>query len=119
MNIPIALKLDGSSRFEAPIDPKKGGTLKISGKLERREGLKADVALALTGLPAGAKADAVTLKADATDFSVNVAFPPNITPGEFTGVKLSGSYIPDAKQPNVRVRSRELEVTLVLKTSVN
>src|SRR5205807_2764630 len=109
--LPIALKLDGPSRLEAPLDPKKGATVKIHGKLERREGVKADVALALTGLPAGAKADAVTVKADKSAFTLNVTFPPSVPAGEIKGMKLSGSFAPDGKQPNVRVRSREVDVT--------
>ncbi len=116
--LPLALKLAGPERIETPFDPKKGGSVKIAGKVERREGLKADIAIALTGLPAGAKADAVTVKADATDFVVNVTFPPTIAPGEIKGVKLSGSYAPDGKVPNVRVRSREVEVTFVIQAPI-
>ncbi len=111
---PIVVKLDGPPRIETTLDAKKGGVLKLQGKIERLPGMKADVALALTGLPAGAKADAVTVKADTTDFLINVTFPPTVPAGEIKGVKLSGSYPPEAKQPAVRVRSREVEVTLVL-----
>jgi hypothetical protein len=116
--IPIAVTLDGPQRIEAPFDAKKGATVKLQGKIERREGVKADVALALAGLPAGAKAEAVTVKADASAFTLNVTFPPNAAPGEIKGVKLSGSYAPDAKLPNVRVKSREVEVTLVLNAPI-
>jgi hypothetical protein len=113
--LPIALQLDGPTRIEVPYDAKKGATLKLAGKVERREGLKADVVLALTGLPAGAKADAVNVKADASDFLINITIPPGMATGEFSGIKLSGSFAPDAKTPNVRVRSREIELTLALK----
>ncbi len=113
--LPIAVKLDGSGRVETAFDKKKGATIKLQGKIERRAGLKADVLLALTGLPTGAKADVVTVKADASAFTINVTFPPTVSPGEFSSVKLSGSFVPDAKQPNARVRSREVDVTLVLK----
>lgn len=116
--LPLAVKLSGPNVIEAPFDAKKGATVKLQGKIERREGLKADVALALTGLPAGAKAEAVTVKADATDFTVNVTFPPPTPPGEIKGVKIAGSYAPDGKTPNVRVRSREVELTLVLKSPI-
>ncbi len=117
VNLPITLQLAGPNRIEVPFDAKKGATLKLEGKLERRAGLKADVAIAITGLPAGAKADAVTVKVDATDFAVNVTFPPTVAPGEFSGVKLSASFAPDGKQPNVRVKSRDVELTLVLKSA--
>jgi hypothetical protein len=118
VNIPIAVTLAGGNRIEVPLDAKKGAVLKLQGKLERRGGLKADVAIALTGLPAGAKAETVIVKGDAADFTVNITFPPTVASSEITGVKLSGSYVPDAKQPNVRVKSREVEVTLVLKAPI-
>jgi hypothetical protein len=114
VRLPLVVKLIGPDRIEAALDPKKGTTLKIQGRIERLEGMKGDVALALTGLPAGIKADAVTVKADATDFTLNVVLPPTVGPGEIKGLKLSGSFAPDAKQPNVRVRSREVDVTLVV-----
>jgi hypothetical protein len=88
--------------------------LKIQGTIERLAGVKADVAVALTGLPAGAKADAVTVKADASDFTLNVTLPATVPAGEIKGLKLSGSFAPDAKLPNIRVRSRDVEVTLVV-----
>jgi hypothetical protein len=115
VRMPLVVKLDGPNRIETAFDPKKGATLKLQGKIERIAGVKADVALTLTGLPAGAKADAVTVKADATDFAVNVTFPPTVAPGEIKAVKLSGSLAPDPKTPAVRVKSRDVEVTLVLK----
>ena len=114
---PLVVKLNGPTRIESPFDAKKGASIKLQGKIERREGLKTDVALALTGLPTGAKADAVTVKADASDFAVNITFPPTVAPGEIKGVKISGSYAPDGKTPNVRVRSRDVDVTLVLKAA--
>jgi hypothetical protein len=115
--IPIAVKLEGPQRIETPFDAKNGATVKLQGMIERREGLKADVALTLAGLPVGAKAEAVTVKADASAFTLNVTFPPNVPLGEIKGVKLSGSYAPDPKLPNVRVKSREVELTLVLQSA--
>lgn len=113
--LPIAVKLDGPNRVETAFDAKKGATLKLQGKLERREGLKVDVLLAIAGLPVGAKTEAMTVKADASTFTINVTFPPTVPSGEISGVKLSGSYVPDAKQPNARVRSRDVDLTIVLK----
>jgi hypothetical protein len=43
-----------------------------------------------------------------------VTLPPNFPTGEIKGLKLSGNAVADPKQPNVRVRSRELDVTLVV-----
>lgn len=117
VKIPIVVKLDGPNRIETIFDAKKGATLKLQGRIERLEGVKADVALALTGLPAGAKADAVTVKAADSAFTINVTFPPNIPPGEIKAIKLSGSFALDAKLANVRVRSREVEVTVLLRSA--
>ena len=117
VRMPLIVKLDGATRIEAMMDAKKGATLTLKGKVERREGAKGDVALALTGLPAGAKADAVTLKADASDFVINVTFPPTFAVGEIKGIKLAGSFAPEPKTPNVRVRSREVELTLVIQAA--
>jgi hypothetical protein len=110
----VIVKLDGPNRIEAKLDPKKGAVAKIRGKIERHEGMKGDVALALTGLPAGLKAGPITVKGDATDFTLDVVLPPTVTAGEIRGLKLTGSFAPDAKQPNQRVRSRDVELTLVL-----
>ncbi|HMF16456.1 MAG TPA: hypothetical protein VKE98_04580, partial [Gemmataceae bacterium] len=116
LRLPLAVALGGPNRIDVPLDPKKGATVLIKGKVERKEGLKGDVQVTLTGLPPGARADAVTVKAAAADFSFNVILPPNFAAGEIKGLKLSASAAPDAKQPNVRVRSKEVEVTLVVKT---
>ena len=71
--------------------------------------------LTLTGLPAGASAANVTVPAAMTAFSVNIVLPPNLPAGEITGLKLSGTAAADAKQPNVRVRSRDVELTLAVR----
>jgi hypothetical protein len=65
--------------------------------------------------PAGAQAAPVTVKAGTTAFALNVVLPPGLPAGEITGLKLSGTAVPDAKQPNVRVRSQDVELTLVLR----
>ena len=115
VRLPLVVKLDGPSRVETIHDAKKGAVIKLQGKIERIAGLKADVLLAVTGLPAGAKADAVTVNADKTEFVINVTFPATILAGEFNAVKVSGSFAPDPKTPAVRVRSREVDITFVLK----
>ena len=75
-----------------------------------------DVVVNLTELPAEATANPATLKAGQTDFVIEVVLPPNTPPGEIKGIKLSASTVPDPKQPNVRVKSRDVEVTLLVKT---
>jgi hypothetical protein len=117
VRMPLVVKLDGPTRIETSLDAKKGATVKLQGKVERLPGIKGDVALAVAGLPAGAKADAVTVKADASDFVINVTFPPNVPAGEFKAIKLSGSFAPEPKTPAVRVKSRDVEFDLVLKAA--
>ncbi len=110
----LILTLEAGGRFEAKLDPKMGATVPVKGKVERREGLTGDVTVALTGLPPGARADAVTVKAAATDFTVNVVLTPSVPAGELMGLRLSATAA-GAKQPNVRVRSRDVEITLVVR----
>jgi hypothetical protein len=114
VRMPLILSLAGPPRIEVKQDPKTGNTIPLKGKVERREGLAADVVLALTGLPPGARADAVTVKAGVADFALPIILPPNLPPGEIKGLKLAGTAIPDPKQPNIRVRSHEVEFALVL-----
>ncbi len=113
----VVVRLDGPARIETTLDSKKGATVKVTGQVERREGLTGDVALALTGLPAGTRADAVTVKAGTTAFTLNVTLPLGFPAGEIAGLTLSGTAAPDAKQPNIRVRSRDVQLTLAVRMS--
>lgn len=115
VRLPLVVQLDGPARVEAKVNPKDAITIEIKGKIERREGLTGDVAVTLTGLPPGVQAGAVTVKAGVTAFAVKVVLPPNLAAGEFKGLKLAGTAALDPKQPNVRVRSREVELTLVVR----
>jgi hypothetical protein len=116
---PLAVQLAGPDRIEAKADAKKPVTVTVKGKVDRRDGLTGDVTLTLTGLPASMRADAVTVKAGTADFTLNVILPPNVMPGETKGLKLAGTAAPDAKQPNIRVRSREVDLTLVISPPAN
>ena len=49
-----------------------------------------------------------------TDFTLNVVLAANVPAGELRGLKLSGNAVLDPKQPTVRVRSREVDVTVVV-----
>ena len=53
----VVVLLD-SPRIEATLNAKAATTVKVSGKIERREGLTGDVLLTLTGLPVGRDAAA-------------------------------------------------------------
>jgi hypothetical protein len=112
---PLVVQLAGPARIEVVLDPKKETSLKIAGKVERRDGLAGDVTITLAGLPAGARADAVTVKAAKTEFAVAVVLPANLAAGELTGLKLFATAAPDGKQPNLRVRSREVDLVIVVK----
>ncbi len=111
----VVVLLDGPPRIETTLDPKTGATIKLAGKVERREGLTGDVVLTLTGLPAGASAAAVTVKAAESAFLVNLVLPPAAAASEIAGLKLSATAAADAKQPNIRVRSRDVDVIVVVR----
>ena len=85
--------------------------IKVDGKIERREGLTGEVVVTLAGLPAGISAGAITIKADAADFSINLVVPATARPGEIKGLTLFATAA-DPKQPNNRLRSRDVELTL-------
>jgi hypothetical protein len=57
------------------------------------------------------------VKAADTAFVLTVVLPANTAAGEIGGLKLSATAAADAKQPNVRVRSRDAELTLVVKAA--
>jgi hypothetical protein len=109
----LAVQL-AAARMEVPLDAKTGAMIKVEGKVERREGLTGDVVVALTGLPEGARADTPTVKADVVDFVVNVVLTPTARIGQWRGLALSASGVPDPAQANVRVRSRDVPLTLVV-----
>ena len=112
VSLPVAIKLESPSRLDATLDAKTGATIQVIGRVERQHGFFGDVALTLTGLPAGARADAVTVKTFKSKFVMKIVLPPNAAAGEIKGLKLNASAAPDAKLPNVRVRSRDVELTL-------
>jgi hypothetical protein len=112
VKIPVSFKLDGPNQIAVTLDSKAPTNVDLGGTLERRDGFAGDVALAFTGLPPGVRGDPVTVKAGATKFSVRLILPPNLAVGEVKGIKLAGTFAPDAKQPNQRIKSRDVELTL-------
>lgn len=114
VRMPVVVQLAGAAQIEVPLEPNKGATVMISGKVERREGLTGDVAVTLAGLPAGASAAAVTVKADATDFSISLVLPANLPAGEIKGLKLSANAAAPGN-PALRVRSRDVDLVLIVK----
>jgi hypothetical protein len=86
----------------------------MKGTTERLNGYTGEVVVTLTGLPPGVAAPPpVTLKAAESTFAFKLSLPPTTPPGD-TKLKLSASVLPDPKQPNVRVRSRDVELTLAI-----
>jgi len=114
LSLPIAVKLTGPTEIPAPLDPKIGATLKVVGKIERREGATGDATVSLIGLPAGINVAPVTVKTGADDFTLNIVLPPTTPAGKLTGLKLSALIVPDPKQAAVRVKSRDVELTIVV-----
>ena len=79
----------------AKLDAKTGATLDLVGQVERLEGAKGDVTLTLADLPPGVTAPATAIvKADQTQFKFPLKFPANFKPGEFSGLKISGTGKP-------------------------
>jgi hypothetical protein len=111
---PVALELAGELPKEITLDAKTGATVKVTGKVLRRAGLAGDVTITLAGIPAGARANPVIVKADASDFTVELVLPVNQPAGELKGLKLSATAVPDPKLVNVRVKSPEVDVVLVV-----
>ncbi len=111
---PLVVKLDGPARREAKLNPKIATSVTIAGQVERRDGLTGDVTVTLTGFPPGASAAPAKVKDGTTAFSITLMLPPTFPAGEVRGLKLAATAPADAKQPNVLVRSRDLELTLVV-----
>ena len=87
-------------------------SLWLTGDAVWHDGFAGDITITLTGLPNGFPVVPATVKGSSTTFAVKVAVPPTTPPGEIRNVKLTASAIADPKQPNVRVKSREVELTL-------
>lgn len=114
LSLPVAVKLAGPSDLKVALDPKTNATLKITGKIERREGATGDAVVSLTGLPPTLNAAPATVKTGTDDFTLTVALPPTTTPAVLSGLKLSALITPDPKAPAVRVKSRDVELTLTI-----
>ncbi len=111
VKLPVAVKADAPT-VEAKLDAKTGAMIEVKGTTERLNGFAGDIAVALTGVPAGVAVPApITVKAGETKFAIKLALPVTTPPGEVK-LKLSASAAPDPKQPNIRVKGRDIEVVL-------
>jgi hypothetical protein len=111
VKLPVAIKVD-VPKIAASLDAKKPAMLEVKGTVQRLHGFAGDIAVSLTGVPLGVSVPApVNVKAGETAFTVKVALPTTTPAGEVK-LKLSASCAPDAKQPNVRVKGRDIDVVL-------
>jgi hypothetical protein len=118
VKLPVSVKLEGAARIEAKLDAKMGATVEVKGTVERLNGFTGEAVVSLTGLPPGvAVPPPLTVKAAETKFAFKLTIPPTTPPNE-AKLKLSASVIPDAKQQNVRVKSRDMDFVLAIQAVV-
>ena len=114
---PIGIALTNAAvapaTFESPIDPKAGAAVKLVGKLNRLADFKGDVNLALTGQPPGVAITNAAVKADQTDFQLELKFPANFAAGDVKGIKLTATGPPDPLSGNQPIKT-EIEVVVKL-----
>jgi hypothetical protein len=114
VRLPVAVKIDGGTRFTAKLDAKMGATVEIKGTVERKHDFKGEVQVALTGVPPGvALPPPAVVKDKDTAFSFKLVLPAAIAATE-ARLEITASVVPDPKQPNVRVKSRTSEAILVI-----
>ncbi|MBY0515081.1 MAG: hypothetical protein K2P78_14405, partial [Gemmataceae bacterium] len=114
VRLPIAVKLSSPAKVTLTIDPKSPPTAEIKGAVERLGGATGDVTVTLGGLPPGVQTTPVTVKSADTAFTVPVRVLPTTAPGTTKGLPLAATIAPDPKQPTVRVKSRDVELELVI-----
>lgn len=111
LRVPLVVNLEGPPKRDVVLDPKMP-VYSLKGTIQRVDDMKGDVVVQLAPLPPGVTAAPVTVKAADTAFELKITLPP--TPGELGGMKLSANAA-DPGQPNVRLRSRDVDVTLNIK----
>jgi hypothetical protein len=105
---PLLVKVEEPAA--AKLDPKTGGELLLAGSVERLEGAKGEVVVSVTGLPAGIVAPAAfTVKAQENGFKFTLKIPAGFKPGDFPGVKISGTGKPYG---TTQLKSRDVVVSL-------
>lgn len=109
---PMSVKLSGTTTIEQAFDPKVGAVVKLTGKIERLATFKGDVNLTLTGQPGGVAITNAAVKADQTDFTLELRFPVNFAAGEVNGIKLIATGPPDPLTGNQPIKT---EIELLVK----
>ncbi len=87
--------------------------MKLTGKIERREGLASEVAVTLVGLPPGIAVPRIALKPDQTEYELEIKFPPNFAPGVLGDVRIVATGKLDPQGP-LENRSNELPLAIEL-----
>jgi hypothetical protein len=113
---PIVLQSTTADKIAAVIDAKAGATVSLAGKVNRLAGMNQDVTVSVIGLPAGIAVPKVTVKADQTDYKLDVKFPATFKPAALTGIRLFATGKMRANAA-IAVRSQELPVTIQLTAS--
>jgi hypothetical protein len=111
VRMPIAVKLVSPAKFDAKLDPKMATSVEIKGEIVRTEGYTGEAIVTLTGVPPGVAPPTVTVKANETAFVLKLALPPTLAAGS-SDLKLSANAATDPKQPGIRVKSRDISLTL-------
>lgn len=111
---PIGVKLATPRDVEVQLDAKTGAAVKLNGTIERLAGLKGEVTVTFEGLPAGIAAPKSAVAADKTDYELELKFPANFKPDQYTGIKLfaTGKMEPGARET---IRSESIELKLIVK----
>ncbi|MFT5525469.1 MAG: hypothetical protein ACI9HK_003437 [Pirellulaceae bacterium] len=106
---PISVELP-AEKLNEKLDGKTERIVKLTGKILRRGGLEGDIEVQLEGLPSGSSAAKVTVKADQTEFSLDVKFPANFQPGTHENIRVFAT----GKLGNQAIRSDNAVVTIEL-----
>ncbi len=109
---PLAIKLTSPPALDATLDPAAGATVKLVAKIERSAGYAGDVTVSVVGLPAGVTAANAVIKADQTDFTLEIKIPVNFAAEEIKGIKLLATGPPDPLSGNLPVKSPEIEIQI-------
>jgi hypothetical protein len=112
---PLIIKLAAPAPVETTLDPQAGATIQLPAKIDRLAGFKGDVTVTIAGLPPGVSGANVVIKADQTEFQIEVKVPATFAASEITGIKLTATGPPDPLSGNVPVKSAEVGVVIKLK----
>ncbi len=109
---PLVIKLTTPPAVETKLDPAAGAIVKVLAKIERLAGYAGDITVTVTGLPAGVTAANVAIKADQSEFPVEIKIPANFAAEEIKGLKLTATGPADPLSANVPVKSADVEIVI-------